>query len=359
MEDIPLSENLLIKSRFHDYSVTFCDVRQKLPEVLKPGDVIVVDSAVFAAHTERLAPAFEGHAVIEVDGSERSKSFEVIGGTLEAVVQGGFRKSNRLIAVGGGAVQDVVAFMAQNLYRGVDYLFVPTTLLAQGDSCLGGKSSINFRGYKNLLGSFLPPREILVDVAFVETLPAKELTSGIGEILHFLIFQDEENFAFLEKHIDTIRGDGERMRELAARSLAIKKAVVERDELDKGERQLFNYGHTFGHAIEAVTEYSIPHGISVSMGIDIANYVSVGLGHADGAFRDRVRAVASKLWPGFSIRDVDLDAYFAALRRDKKNVGNDVYAILTRGFGGLVKTKIELEGRAGELIREYFATQAP
>lgn len=354
-----MSENLTVKSRFHDYTVNFCEIDRRLPEVLQPGDVIVADAAVFDAHRERLEPAARGYPTVRVDASENAKSFEAIGETLEAVVQAGFRKGNRLVAIGGGVVQDVAAFMATTLYRGVDYLFVPTSLLAQGDSCIGGKSSINFRGYKNLLGSFLPPKEILVDVRFVETLPETEVTSGIGEILHFLVFRSEEDFAFLERNIDTIREDREQMRELASRSLSIKKPVVERDELDQGERQLFNYGHSFGHAIEAVTNYEIPHGISVSMGIDIANYVSAGLGHVDDEFRDRIRAVASKLWTGFSIRNTDLDAYFAALRRDKKNVGNDVYVILTRGFGELFKTKIELEGEAGALIREYFTLQAP
>lgn len=353
-----MSDPIHIRSRFFDYRVEFGRVEVELASLLADGDLLIVDSAVARLHSERLA-ALEGHQIIDVSASEHAKSFESIDGVLESVVGAGFRKGNRLVAVGGGVVQDITAFIATTLYRGVDWLFVPTTLLAQGDSCIGGKSSINFRGYKNLLGSFLPPRRILIDVGFIQTLPDHEITSGVGEILHFLIYSGEEDFRFLEDRLSVIRSDPADLEELARRSLRIKKDVVERDELDRGERQLFNYGHSFGHAIEAVTNYAIPHGIAVSMGMDLANYVSVGLGHAEPSFRTRVRAVASQLWPGFSVGGIDLEEYFRALRRDKKNIGTDVYVILARGFGELFKTQIDLDGKAGDLIREYFANEAP
>ncbi len=329
-----------------------------LEELLEDGDVVLLDRAVRDGHGARLDGLLASCPTIEVHASERAKSFEEIGRTIETLVSTGFRKGGRLLVIGGGVTQDISAFIATVIYRGVDWFFVPTTLLAQGDSCVGGKSSINFRGYKNLLGSFHPPSRILIDVSFLDTLPPLEVTSGVGEILHFLVYSGEEDFVFLESNLGPLRTDGSLMRELIGRSLAIKKSVVEVDELDVGVRQLFNYGHSFGHAIEAATEYSIPHGIAVSFGIDIANYVSVGMGMADSAFRQRVRDVATHLWGGFSIRDLDVGQIFTALRRDKKNVGADVYVILTSGFGGCVKTRIDLDGREGELIREYFAREA-
>lgn len=354
-----MSSELSIRSRSHDYSIRFAeDLVSDLEPLLKPGDVILLDEAVAISNGKRLAELLSDWPTLKVAASEHAKSFEEVGGTIDRVISSGFRRDNRLFAIGGGVLQDIVAFMATVLYRGVEWVFVPTTLLAQGDSCLGGKSSINFRGHKNLLGSFLPPRMILIDTKFLRTLPEVQVTSGIGEILHFLVFSGEDDFAFLEANLDAVRREPARMRELIGRSLAIKKPVVEEDELDQGVRQLFNYGHSFGHAIEAVSNYEIPHGIAVSFGIDIANYVSAGIGMSNRAFRDRVRAVASRLWDGFSIRELDLEGIFAALRRDKKNIGKDVYVILARDFGALEKVRIDLDGREGALIREYFAREA-
>lgn len=354
-----MSEQFVVRSRFHDYTVGFSDgLLADLEALLEDGDVIVLDRAVRIEHAARLDGLLTNWPTIEVHASEKAKSFEEIGRTIAALVSIGFRKSGRLLVIGGGVTQDISAFIATIIYRGVDWFFVPTTLLAQGDSCIGGKSSINFRGYKNLLGSFRPPARILIDVAFLETLPAVEICSGVGEILHFLVCAGEEDFEFLEANIGAVHTDSAVTRELIRRSLSIKKAVIEVDEVDVGVRQLFNYGHSFGHAIEAVTDYAIPHGIAVSFGVDIANYLSVRLGMAEPGFRKRVRDVAAPLWEGFSIKDLDVGAIFSALRRDKKNIGPDVYVILTSGFGGCVKTRIDLDERDGGLIRQYFAREA-
>jgi 3-dehydroquinate synthase len=354
-----LSDKFFVKSRFDDYEVSFTDTLvADLEAFLRDGDALVVDEAVLEAHRGRLQVLVDRWPTLPIHASERAKSFEEIGGTLDRLVSMGFRKNGRLVVLGGGVVQDVAAFISTVLYRGVEWIFIPTTLLAQGDSCIGGKSSINFRGYKNLLGSFLPPSRILIDLEFLRTLPRDQVTSGLGEILHFLLYAGETEFAFLESNIDRIRADSQDMKTLLRLSLSIKKAVIEVDELDRGVRQLFNYGHSFGHAIEAVTEYAIPHGIAVSFGMDIANYVSVGIGLAEEGFRDRVRRLASTLWEGFTIRDLDVDALFGALRKDKKNVGSDVYVILASGFGGTVKRKIDLEGPEGALIKQYFTSEA-
>ena len=208
MEAIPLSSDFVVRSSFHDYSVEFVDdLVGSVEDGLGPDDVIIIDGAVAAAHGDRLAPLLSDRTVLEVEASERAKSFDRVGGTIEALVESGFRRGNRIVVIGGGVLQDISAFIATVIYRGVDWHFVPTTLLAQGDSCIGGKSSINYRGYKNLLGSFLPPRSILIDVEFLSTLPPDEVTSGIGEILHFLVYSGEDDFAFLERHIDELLRD--------------------------------------------------------------------------------------------------------------------------------------------------------
>lgn len=354
-----MSEQFTVRSQYHDYEVRFIgDIGDELDRFLEPGDVILIDSNVHRIHWKRLGVVTAEHATIDVKATEESKSYREIGKVIEDLVSSGCRKQSRIIALGGGITQDICGFISTVLYRGVDWIFCPTTLLAQGDSCIGGKSSVNFAGYKNVLGSFYPPREILVDNGFLLTLPEDQITSGLGEILHFLVLSSESDFQFMEENLEQFRGDPGLMRDLIERSLSIKKRVIEEDEFDKGLRQLFNYGHSFGHALEAVTDYAVPHGVAVSMGIDIANYLSQRTDLVSSAFRERVRDVAEKLWDGCAVKGIDIEAYFSALRRDKKNIGSDVYVILTRGFGEMFKTRIDLGGREGGLIRDYFESEA-
>ena len=354
-----MSEGFAVRSKYHDYEVLFVDdIRKELQGFLESDDVILIDSEVYRLHWERLGQMTSQHKIIQVKVTEEAKSYAKISKVIEDLISSGFRKQSHIIAVGGGITQDISGFIATVLYRGVDWVCCPTTLLAQSDSCIGGKSSVNFAGYKNLLGSFYPPRTILIDSGFLPTLPKDQITSGLGEILHFLVLSSEEDFRFMEENLGALRDDVGLMRCLIEKSLSIKKEVIEKDEFDTGLRQLFNYGHSFGHALEAVTHYALPHGIAVSLGIDIADFVSDRLGLAPSGFRDRVRSVAEALWRGYSVKGIIIEDYFSALGKDKKNIGDDVYVILTRGFGDMFKTRIDLKGREGRLIRDYFQTEA-
>ncbi|MCA1985339.1 MAG: iron-containing alcohol dehydrogenase [Desulfovibrio sp.] len=352
-----MSKNFTVKSSVHDYTVTFCDdAVAALRESLAPGDTIFIDQVILTHHGERLAPVLETCPHLVLQASEEAKSFQRIGGVIEQLIQGGFRKNNKIVAIGGGIVQDITAFIASNLYRGVEWHFFPTTLLAQADSCIGGKSSLNFGAYKNLLGNFYPPTAICIDLSFLQTLPRKEIVSGLGEMTHFFFLNSEADFALMRDSYTAALTDPAVLEKLIHRSLSIKKATIEIDEFDRKERQIFNYGHSFGHAIESVTNYRIPHGIAVSHGMDIANYISMKLGLIDQGLYQKMRDVLQLNWNEVPLGDIDVDAIINALRKDKKNIGAQVRVILTKGLGNMFITSLDVDGEGGQWLREYFRT---
>ncbi|MCP5049642.1 MAG: 3-dehydroquinate synthase, partial [bacterium] len=234
---------------------------------------------------------------------------------IENLIEKGFRKNHRLIAVGGGVTQDVTAFTASIMYRGVSWLFYPTTLLAQGDSCIGSKTSINFAKYKNQVGGFYPPNHIFIDLAFLDTLADLDFKSGLGEMSHYFVVAGEEDFKRYKEQYPLALKDKKVLAGLIARGLEIKKSYIEIDEFDRKERQVFNYGHSFGHAIETLTNYRVPHGIAVAYGMDMANFVSVKLGYITEKVRQHIRELLAEIWQGVPIDEISLDTFKAALKR--------------------------------------------
>jgi len=348
--------DLTVRSKIQDYVVRFRDdFAAELRAELRPTDVVIIDAAVRKAFAAEFAPILAAQPHIEITATEPQKSYQGAERIIADLIARGFRKDHRLVAIGGGITQDVTAFIASILYRGVDWLFFPTTLLAQGDSCIGSKTSINFGDAKNQVGGFYPPRLIVIDPRFLETLPALEIRSGLGEMAHYFLIGGEQDFVRFAEDAPRAAGDRAILRGLISRSLEIKRAMVERDEYDQGPRQIFNYGHTFGHALESITGYRVPHGVAVSYGMDLANFVSVQLGLLDPATRLRARAVLAPIWDGVPLGTVDLAAYERALLKDKKNAQGQLGLILTRGFGDMFKQLVPLDATFSGWLRTWFA----
>ena len=356
----PPSE-LLVRSSLGDYQVTFTDdAGAALIGDVTPRDVMIADRLVLRGHADRLAGLLDQVRVVEIDANEGQKSYQELTAIFDELIRGGFRRGDRLIALGGGITQDCTAFIASVLYRGVDWLFVPTTLLAQADSCIGSKTSINFGEFKNQLGGFYPPRQIFIDPTFLETLPRKEVLSGLGEMAHYFPIDGEEAFGRYASGLPLALNDGSSIPGLIRESLEIKRGYVEIDEFDRNERQVFNYGHSFGHALESVTSYAVPHGIAVSYGIDLANRVSVELGFLDQQVRDTMRLSLEQIWAEAPLPPVDVEKFKTALRRDKKNRGDELGLILTRGWGQMFKHFCPLDQTLSDVIDDFFrdATQS-
>jgi 3-dehydroquinate synthase len=348
-------KSMTVQSVKHPYDVIFVsNYAAVLEETIVPGDVVIVDANVLEIYREQLAPILEGVFHIVIDPSEKQKSYRGVEPIISQLIESGFRKNNRLIAIGGGVVQDITAFISSIIFRGVDWVFFPTTLLAQCDSCIGSKTSINFGDYKNQLGGFYPPKEIVVDVSFLDTLSLLDFRSGMGEMLHYYLVSGDADFERMLLEYDVAFQDENVLSELVYRSLEIKRAYVEIDEFDQGSRNVFNYGHSFGHAIETLTDYAIPHGIAVSIGMDLANYISVKKGYIKQKEYGRMRALLKKNWDDVYLPSIVIDAFIGLLKKDKKAVGSEIHVILTKGLGQMFKTPLPVTPDTIGWLSNYF-----
>ena len=268
--------------------------------------------------------------VIYITAKEENKNLEYCSLVIQALIKNNIKKNCVLIAVGGGITQDITCFIASTLFRGIDWHFVPTTLLSQADSCIGSKSSINFKNIKNLLGNFYPPKKIYCCSDFLETLPIQQIKSGLGEILHFLFIgrskllhsfvSDYPNLLNLEPTINTYIKE----------CLYIKKRTIEKDEFDIGVRRINNFGHMFGHALETATDYKLSHGQAVTVGMSIANYISYNLKYIDHSTYIFNQKIIEVNLPEFNLTKNQTNLFYAALKKDKKNINNSLVCILQK-----------------------------
>jgi len=350
-----MSERMVIKSRFKDYTLNFIkDFMIPLQNEQNAGSFFILDSNVYKLHHEKIDDILPAKRYLIIEAYERNKTLEKCREIIELLVLKKVRRNQRLVAIGGGIIQDITSFTASIIYRGIDWNFFPTTLLAQADSCIGSKTSINLGDNKNIVGNFYPPREIHIDVNFLNTLMKDDIKSGIGEILHFYFYSNSPLLReMMDCYGELINSPGNLLR-FIKESLTIKKSVIEIDEFDRGERNLFNYGHTFGHAIETITGYKIKHGQAVSIGMDVANYLSVNFELMEIAVFEKMHNIIKINCPDYDWSKFDLEYYIETLSRDKKNIGDDLVCILSNGFGMLIKKQIPFSNNLKVLIRKYF-----
>jgi 3-dehydroquinate synthase len=315
--------------------------------------IFVVDRVIARLFFVEIDQLAEKTKVIFIDCNEQNKTIDYAQDVIRQLIAQNVRKDSVLVAVGGGITQDIVAFISSILFRGVQWQFYPTTLLSQCDSCIGSKSSINLDQFKNLLGTFNPPSRIYVYPGFLETLSQSEICSGIGEMLHYFLTDGIELAEQIGEQYDDILTNRDKLAYFINNSLRIKKKIIEIDEFDTSIRHIFNYGHTFGHAIEAVTNYAIPHGQAVSIGMDMANYISVRKGILTQADFDRMHVVLQKNFSSFKVTEDNLDAYCSALSKDKKNKGTKLGAILSRAPGNVEKIFVDIDDSFKKILLDY------
>lgn len=351
-----MSDTLIIQSHAGPYEVRFCSnpVELLMENGLEKRHFII-DRRIADLYSGELKTILDSASVLLVDAREDNKSLERFPEYVEHFVSRGLRRDEKLVAIGGGIIQDITCFIAATMLRGVEWEFLPTTLLAQADSCIGSKSSINCRGAKNILGTFTPPRTVYIDVGFLKTLDERDVRSGIGEMLKVHVIDGRHAFDQIAVHYDELTADDDLMVRFIRRSLEIKKGYIERDEFDRGPRNIFNYGHTFGHAIEAATHFAIPHGIAVTIGMDMANFVAARIGVGDQADFERMHDVLRKNFSGYETHAVPLQPFIDAIKKDKKNVGkNDVTLILVHKDGSLNKVPHPADVDFAGLCQHYL-----
>lgn len=354
-----VSDSFSVKSIARDYSVEFIDnFAERVSNWAVKGAFFVVDAKVFDLYRQRMEGAIPPENLLIVEAIEPNKTLENSARVIKSLIEKGIRKNSVLVAVGGGIIQDITAFVSSIIFRGIEWFFLPTTLLAQADSCIGSKTSINFSGYKNVLGNFYPSSGVAIDWEFLESLSDSDIKSGIGEMLHFYFIADSPWAGKIAGEYDQLFAERKRLHKYIRESLMIKKEVIERDEFDRGERNLFNYGHTFGHALETSTGYAIPHGQAVTAGMDIANYISWQRGMLDQSVFDGMHGILMKNMPVFEMTQEHLARYMDALSKDKKNIDGDLACILTEGPGRMKKIRIPLNKQLKHSILSCFECRA-
>lgn len=358
MEGTSVSNLLSIDSYTGTYTVKVYDSKessQKRKEVLQQvskDSFLVIDKNISEMYPEIIKHWSKEWSYI-LEANEKNKELRTCEDLIEKLTSVSFKKDMKIVAVGGGITQDVTSFVASIIYRGVDWIFLPTTLLAQSDSCIGSKTSINFKGVKNILGNFFPPRKIHCFTDFLKTLSKDEVKSGIGEILHYYIVDDSKLSEDLFLDYDKIISSPVEIYPYIVESLSIKKRMVEIDEFDKGERRVFNYGHTFGHAIEVLTNFNLSHGQSVTLGMDIANFISLCLGMITQERYENLKKVLSKNMPDYKLKSTDVENFVNLLKKDKKSTKGKIVCILPVGKEKVKVVDINDEERLKSLILEY------
>lgn len=336
-----VSDTLTIQSHKGPYTVYFGDGplvdAAKFPAATSH---ILIDSNVARLYAGPLSDWLARPTTVVMDALEDNKSLEGLVPLFHQLVKNGIRRDHTLVAIGGGIVQDAACFMASTLLRGIAWQFVPTTLLAQADSCIGSKSSINLGGKKNLLGTFYPAEAVYVDAAFLDTLEPKDIRSGIGEIAKVHAIAGADAFDRFASEFDALFADRTVLDRYIRAALKIKQGYIEQDEFDRGIRNIFNYGHSFGHAIESAVNYAVPHGIAVAMGMDAANAVSVARGLTPPAHFARMHPLLRSLYNEYRGVRISLDDVLAAMMSDKKNTSSALGLILPIGPTAAIERRL-------------------
>jgi 3-dehydroquinate synthase len=352
-----VADVLTVQSHKGPYRVLFSEaVAPMLSSPPESRQHFLVDARIAQLYADALKPVLAHRNTVLIDATEENKSLERIIPVIERLVENRIRRDHVLVAVGGGIVQDITCFIASTLLRGVPWNFVPTTLLAQADSCIGSKSSINLGPAKNILGTFNPPREVQVCSDFLDTLEPKDIRSGIGEILKVHAIDGPASFDRVARDYRKLVDDRRVLQRYIRAALLIKQPFVEADEFDRGIRNIFNYGHSFGHAIESATNFVVPHGIAVSMGVDMANHIAVARGLLpDAAFR-RMHPVLRENYAMFAEIRIPVEAMLAALTKDKKNTATRLVLIFPVGEETKVqRVEVEPDAAFRSQCEEYLA----
>lgn len=352
-----MSEGMTIQSHKGPYHVRFDeDALERLDAAVPPDAHFIVDARVAELYRPRLGNVLAHRSVLLIEAVEPNKSLECFPAYVEHLVSRGLRRDQPLIAIGGGIIQDITCFLAATMLRGVKWRFYPTTLLAQCDSCIGSKSSINCGAAKNIIGTFTPPNEVVIATTFLDTLDEREIRSGIGEMLKVHAISGPGDFDRLAADYDRLFTDRAAMIATIRRALKIKQGYIETDEFDTGPRLVFNLGHSFGHAIEAATDFAVPHGIAVSMGMDMANWTSWHLNIGTEAHFRAAHPVLAKNYNGYHQTPVPMDRFMAALTKDKKNTGSgSVTLILPDAEGRVFRGVHAADDNFRAICARYFA----
>jgi len=313
-----------------------------------------IDEKVYNIYKKRIDVFKKDNNFILINAIEHNKEFNNLSNYYNVLIENNFTRKDILVTIGGGILQDISGFIASTLYRGIKWIFIPTTLLSQADSCIGSKTSINFEDGKNLIGSFYPPDKIFIDVNFCSTLTYEYFNSGLGEIIKFHILSDQKRYKILKEYLSSNDlKSGSSFKNIIMSTLEIKKSYFESDEFDSGRRNLLNYGHCFGHALESASDFKISHGEAVIVGMGFANLLSLKRGIITKEKYLEFEEIFKKHYPKFDFSEINVDDIVYYLKRDKKRDGKKLTMILAEDIGKHYKYNDIKEEEVKQVYAEF------
>ncbi len=351
MEDSRLNK-LDIYSDKGTYELFFNITDDNLAQIINTAPAIVIDEVVLELYRDRYT--INEDRVIRISAKEEKKTPDTALYLCEELMIKGVRRNDTIVAIGGGITQDLVTFAASILYRGVPWVWIPTTLLAQADSCIGGKSSLNYKSWKNILGNFYPPHSIYIQETFLSTLSDEDIRSGIGEILKVHLLSGPSAVKSVIDMMEHLDENPTMLSKMIFNSLKYKNEILKVDALDTGLRLKMNYGHSFGHALESATDFAIPHGIAVTIGLDVANYFAMRLGLVSEEYFRTIHDLLNRNLKEKDFAPFTFETFISSLRKDKKNDKESYRFVVPVGFGEVMLKSFPMESNTEKIIKEYF-----
>lgn len=366
MQLMPELSPLLIQSSQWNYEASFhTDIAGAIQAIdpLRRESIAVIDANVLELYGEELRPLTSSLPTLAVPATEETKSLVGVGKLIDWLLEQRAVRSTRIVAIGGGCIQDLVSFTAHIFYRGIDWVFLPTTVLSQSDSCIGAKSGINVLPYKNPLGTLHSPRHVAITAGFLPTLPDLEIASGYGEIVKLAVTGPRHFLASLENALGEGGIRNPHLLELTRLSLIAKQVIIEEDEAETDLRRILNYGHSFGHALEAITGHTVPHGLGVLWGIDVINWLGVRWGLTDPDLADRMRNIMRKHFETALPYQLPVrpkaDELIDMVSRDKKVAHGKMHFAVLRNEGDLVIEPRPLDAELRAQVGDYLEGDYP
>src|SRR5215212_405100 len=309
---------------------------------------------VWKLHGKAIAKAVPRTEPILLPDGERHKQLVTVSRAYESLIKLEADRGSGIVAVGGGVIGDMAGFIASSYLRGIGLIQVPTTLLAQVDSSIGGKVGVNHPLGKNLIGAFYQPSLVVIDPAMLETLPRREFRAGLYEVTKYGMTSSRDLFDRIDRDIDAIFArKGDALLPVIAESCQIKASVVSLDEKEAGPRRMLNFGHTAGHALESVTKYkSFRHGEAIAYGMLVAAEIGLARGLMPEADRHALGAIIMKLGPLPPVGDLSTKEVLAAAKHDKKIVSGTLHYVLCTGIGSWITAQDVTEDELGKALKK-------
>lgn len=353
MNNVPL--NFRVLSAQGDYPVEFYESVEELSnKVTWPEDsYFLVDRKIWELYGSKLE-FVNNKKILLLEAEETTKSMQGVTHVIEWLNQMGATKSSSVVAVGGGVIQDIATFVSHVYYRGIKWVFIPTTLLSQSDSCIGAKCGINVLTNKNQVGVLHSPSAVFVVREFLASLETFEFESGFGEIFKLSVTGPNEFYTVLKNHLSKHSLSYKEVLPIIAKSLNAKKAIIEIDEYEKDLRRILNYGHSFGHSLESLTDNRVSHGYAVLFGMDLINHLGVEWGITNKVFTAEFQELILKNFPKLQIERVDSKKLVDGLRKDKKTLQGKINFAVVKNVGELIIVEKEIDRDLEELVEKYL-----